>query len=106
MKRPGRRISAGWSFTAGTLFGALAIFALPAALHNSRARVEASTQPQAAIIQPAAAARSLETNDLAGDPRQGTAVRPAPAAQRKNKTGSQETRQKAVRHSELELQLD
>jgi hypothetical protein len=100
MKSQGR-ISAGWSFTAGTFFGALAVFAVPVALHNSRAGAGTSDQRRPAAAESGDAARAPEARDFGA----GASVEPA-AAPRKAKPNATNTQRKLQGHSELDLQLD
>lgn len=98
-------ISAGWSFTAGTFFGAFAVFAVPAALHNSRAGAGTSDRPRPAAVESVEAARAPEAN-FAGAAAAGSPVEPAPAVPSKAKPDRPDTQRKLQGHSELDLQLD
>ena len=93
MKSRGQ-ISAGWSFTAGTFFGAFAVFAVPAALHSSRAGAGTSVDRRPVAAESVGAARAPEVYNL----------ELAPAASRRAKTGAADGRLEG--HSELDLQLD
>lgn len=101
MKSQGR----GWSFTAGTFFGALAVFAVPAALHNSRAGAGTSGQQRPAAAESVDAARAPEARDFVAASGAGASVEPA-AAPRKAKPSAPNTQRKLQGHSELDLQLD
>ncbi len=104
MKSP-VRISAGWSFTAGTFFGAFAVFAVPAALHSSRAGAGISDQRRPAAAESVDAARAPEAHDLAAAGA-GASAKPVSAAPRKEKPGAPDVQAKPHGHSELDLQLD
>lgn len=106
MKPLESRLSAGWSFAAGTLLGALTVFAVPAAFHNSRVRAEASEQRLPVAVEPEAAAPVLEMPDPARAPERDSLARSNAAGARKVKSGSPGSPQKASTHSELDLQLD
>ncbi len=101
MKSSGR-ISAGWSFTAGTFFGAFAVFAVPAALHSSRAGAGISDRRLPVAVGSVDAARAPEAATPAGGTKleQGTATSP------KAKPSAPELQRKSQGHSELDLQLD
>ncbi len=105
MKTPGR-ISAGWSFTAGSFFGALAVFAVPAALHSSRAKAGISDERRPMAVESADAARVPESSGLAGAAGTGSSAEPAWAAPRKAKPSAPDTERRLQGHSELDLQLD
>ncbi len=99
MKSPGR-ISAGWSFTAGTFFGAFAVFAVPAALHTSRAGAPAERRPVA--VESVDAARAPEAAKPAG----GTKLEQGAATSQETRPGAPDLQRKSQGHSELDLQLD
>ncbi len=50
-----RRLSAGWSFTAGAFFGAVAVFVLLSSLHIPRLKAEASEHPSPPPSRPRSA---------------------------------------------------
>ena len=100
MNRPGRKLAAGWSFAAGTLFGVLAAFVLPTALHGSRVAAPASEAGAANVINDVAAPAGDLNAAVIPAPRQSAAAKPADAKR------SAPTDKKANTHSELELQLD
>ncbi len=104
MKSPGR-ISAGWSFTAGTFFGAFAVFAVPAALHNSRVGAGISGISDRRLPVAAGsvdAARAPEAATPAG----GAKLERGTATSQKTKPGAPDLQRKSQGHSELDLQLD
>ena len=103
MNRPGRKIAAGWSFAAGTLFGVMAAFVLPEALHGSRG-VSHPAQAGAVLAAPSADSTPVVDTDVpatAAGPEAGS-----PAKAEKPKTQSSTKKEKSPDHSELELQLD
>ena len=102
MNRPGRKLATGWSFAAGTLFGVLAAFVLPTALHGSRSAARAEAGPAlTASTQTADTAPVLEADAPSAVPATvSSAKTEKPKAQPSTKTT------KSSDHSELDLQLD
>jgi hypothetical protein len=103
MNRPRRKIAAGWTFAAGTLFGVLAAFVLPEALHGSRG-VSGPVQAGVTLAAPSADLAPVVDTDVPA-----AAARPeagSPAKTEKPKTQSSTKNTKSPDHSELELQLD
>jgi hypothetical protein len=95
-------ISAGWSFTAGTFFGAFAVFAVPAALHSSRAGAGISDRRLPVAAVSVDAARAPEAVMPAG----GKKLDQSKATSQKAKPGAPDLQRKSQGHSELDLQLD
>jgi hypothetical protein len=92
MKTLQRRLSAGWSFTAGAFFGAVAVFVLLSSLHIPRLKAEASEQPLSPAVESAVSAFSPQIS--------------ASTSLRKAGPRSSTPRQRLSGHSELDLQLD
>ena len=103
MDSSGKRISAGWSFVAGTLLGALAAMALPTSIHMAGPKADGSVgQGRIAIAAAVSAASGASVPTRQPEP--ASAV--APAARRRDRALAPKSEQKLARHSELELQLD
>jgi hypothetical protein len=102
MNRPGRKLAAGWSFAAGTLFGVAAAFVVPTALHGSRAHANVSEPTVASAAGEERAAPSVDSETPAV-----SASKP-PAAQKPAEAKPQPAAKdkKSSAHSELDLQLD
>lgn len=100
MNRPGRKLAAGWTFAAGTLFGVVAAFVVPTALHGSRAQAPAS---QAAV---AAAGYDLPAPPVDSDASVVSRPQSAPAPKADAKPQASPKDKKSTGHSELDLQLD
>lgn len=106
MKTSQRPLSAGWSFAAGTLFGALAAFVLPASLPILRPTAESPKQPGPIAVEspgsPSAPAGIAPAFVRESDP----AARSAGASARRQQPTSSSRPKKLKGHSELDLQLD
>ena len=103
MNRPGKKIAAGWSFAAGTLFGVMAAFVLPEALHGSRP----VSHPVQAGVALASSSGGLRRRSWIRTP--AASARPetgSPAKAEKPKTQPSTKNTKVARITELELQLD
>lgn len=103
MNRPGRKLAAGWTFAAGTLFGVLAAFVLPTALHGSRAASHASAAPVTLAAQPADTVPVVVETEApaAARPEAGSAANAVKA-----KAPPPAKNAKSPDHFECELQLD
>ncbi len=108
MKTLQRRLSAGWSFTAGAFFGAVAVFVLLSSLHIPRLKAEASEQPLTPAVESAVSAFSpqISASTSAAVQPADRVVRPAADSLRKAGPRSSTPRQRLSAHSELDLQLD
>jgi len=102
MNRPGRKLAAGWSFAAGTLFGVAAAFVLPTALHGSRVHANVSEPTVVSVASGELAAPSVDSEAPA------VSARKPPAAQKPAEAKPQAAAKdkKSSGHSELDLQLD
>jgi len=105
MRVSGKRMPPRWIFAAGTLFGALAVFAPIASSSTSGSKADASKPRRhvSAAADPSAAARDLQVSLEAREP---ASVRPAPTASRRTKPHPPNAANQTARHSELDLQLD
>lgn len=103
MNRPGRKIAAGWSFAAGTLFGVMAAFVLPEALHGSRG-VSHPAQAGVALAAPSADSAPVVDTDVPAAAARPETGSPAKAEKPNMQPSTKNT--KSPNHSELELQLD
>jgi len=104
MKSSEKRMSAGWSFAAGAVFGGLLVFVPLASVGGTGPRAEGSKQHLAL------AARSIERASAPTEPAsakvsQSDLARRAPANPKKIKSRSS-GEPNGTRHSELDLQLD
>jgi len=102
MNRPGRKLAAGWSFAAGTLFGVAAAFVLPTALHGSRVHANVSEPTVASTAGSELAAPSVDSEAPAVSAQKPPAA-PKPA-QAKPQPAAKDKKSSA--HPELDLQLD
>jgi hypothetical protein len=105
MKSGKGRISVGFGFAAGTLFGALAVFVPFASIGIPGLKAEGPALRRGARVEissPTAAPESLSW-PLAQEADSG---RPAPAVRARTKSSWPKAKQKLVHHSELDLQLD
>jgi hypothetical protein len=107
MKTLQRRMSAGWSFTAGVFFGAVAVFVLLSSLHIPRLKAETS-HTRTPVVESAVSAFSPQTPAfIAADVQPADrVVRPPSDALRKARPRSSIPRPRFSSHSELDLQLD
>ncbi len=102
MKSSTKRLSAGWSFAAGTLFGALAVFVPLASLGIPGLKAEGSGQQRQRAMAPAGGARAPETHAPAKAHELDSVVRSTPTVQ----SGAVDQPRRVPGHSELDLQLD
>ena len=105
MKLSRKRLHPGWSFAAGTLFGALAVLAPIASSGTSTPKVADPTPGQlvAADSDASSAPRDLQISLEAPEP---ASVEPVPTAPRKTRQRPPTTANQSAHHSELDLQLD
>jgi hypothetical protein len=105
LKSSQKRMSAGWSFTAGALSGAAVVFVLLSSLHIPGLKAEASDQPRRGVVASAPSARTVASTVADAHPAD-PVVRPAPDSLRKAGQRSPAADRPSPRHSELDLQLD
>jgi hypothetical protein len=101
-------MSAGWSFTAGAFFGAVAVFVLLSSLNIPRLKAEASEHLRTPVVESAVSAFSSQTPAfISADVQPADRVVP-PASDSLRKAGprSSTPRQRLSDHSELHLQLN
>jgi hypothetical protein len=103
MNRKGRKLAAGWTFAAGTLFGVLAAFVVPTALHGSRSAAHADLPTAVTAATLTADTAPVVEADAPAAPRPAAA---SPAKTEKPKAQPSTRSTKSPDHSELDLQLD
>lgn len=106
MKMSGKRLSPGWTFAAGTLFGAIAVVAPIASSGTSTSKTGVSQPRRPATTEMTdvgTAPRDLPVSLDGGEP---APIQPPPAPSGKTRRRPPGSGNPATRHSELELQLD
>jgi hypothetical protein len=99
MKLLDRRMSTGWSFVLGMLFGALLVFARISTSSVTRVSGHASPHGALDVSAPAASlSHAPDAKEVKGEP--------SPAISVGAKSRSKTTPSRGVRHAECELQLD
>ncbi len=107
MRSLGKKVSAAWSFLAGTLLGALAVFVLLACFGIPGLKAEGSQRERQPMVATAGSVH-LPTTRTSTDPeaQESGSGRPTAASREKEESLAPRARRVSPRHSELDLQLD
>ncbi len=105
MKLSERRMSVGFGFAAGTLFGALAVFVPLASFGIPGLKAEGPAQTRPTAVETSSPTGASE-NLLSPMAQEADFGRPATAVRARTKSSPPKAKQKLPHHSELDLQLD